>query len=386
MRATAPILLTGMLALLTACQSTTVRTTNVTPLSRGGAISAPLSIGIHPLDPGIKHLDPEQVSSTPGVRRAEAIYIAEKIKQTLASSMTATINVVVPEVVDSDLWVAGEIIESNGARLSLMIRAGDATGEVWYEKRYERSISRLAYDPEIRATQQPFQGLYNEIANDFRAHLDQLTAPALERIRTTSLLSFAEDFEPHLFPDYIQLDPDGVKRLVKTPASSDPKVARVKDIRARDHQFHRVLDQTFSTFAGRMSESYDDWRLQSFDETERLSQLKYKARARMIGGALAATAGIAAGASDSGVVRSAGLGAGIGGVFLIKKGIEVIDEANLPALVLAESARSFGDKAGTLFIELQDRQLKLTGTVEEQYEQWRQILRELSTLEEGSSQ
>ena len=79
----------------------------------------------------------------------------------------------------------------------------------------------------------------------------------------------------------------------------------------------------------------------------------------------------------------AGTAGVLGGGYMVKSGIDKHAEAKLHAQSLEELSRSLNSEIQPHTIELQDRTVTLTGTVDQQYNQWRQILQEMYRSETG---
>jgi hypothetical protein len=132
-----------------------------------------------------------------------------------------------------------------------------------------------------------------------------------------------------------------------------------------------------------MQGPYDQWREASYHETKALRQIKQEATAKKIGGVLAVVAGILAQASGSSTARTAGV-VGIGaGAYLFKSGLDQGSEAQIHEEAMKEMADSLGSEIEPHTIALADKTVTLSGTVDEQYAQWRAILNEIDLTEIG---
>jgi len=75
---------------------------------------------------------------------------------------------------------------------------------------------------------------------------------------------------------------------------------------------------------------------------------------------------------------------GVGaGAYMIKSGFDKSAEAQIHIAALQELGESLESEVAPKMIDLDDRTIMLTGTVEEQYSQWRDILVELYNTETG---
>ena len=101
----------------------------------------------------------------------------------------------------------------------------------------------------------------------------------------------------------------------------------------------------------------------------------------MIAGGAAIIAGVLAQTSGSRATRSAGAVGVIGGGALLKSGLEKRAESNIHSLALEELGQSLDAEITPRVIELEDRTVRLTGSVEDQYDQWRELLADIYAAE-----
>jgi hypothetical protein len=137
-----------------------------------------------------------------------------------------------------------------------------------------------------------------------------------------------------------------------------------------------------------MAEPYSNWRRYTYDEILAEEKLKAQARTRMALGALAVAAAVlvpdSCGSSDCArVVDAARYGAAAGGVMAISSGLKKREESKMHTDVLKELSASFEAEAAPLVVDVEGRTLRLTGTAEEQYAEWRRLLHELYVEETG---
>ena len=72
--------------------------------------------------------------------------------------------------------------------------ARDSTGLLWFANEYEGSVDEFAYDrsDEDELTE-PFQDIYNRVANDLVLVRDQLLPEQLRQVRQVAGMRFAAD-------------------------------------------------------------------------------------------------------------------------------------------------------------------------------------------------
>jgi hypothetical protein len=356
-----------------------------------------LDVGVHILDPGIPpevEDDPELMDKLrvyPEIRRAEARYIAMQLRDTLEGTGHWGTARVVPSSVNSfDLTVDGKILESNGAWLKLEITARDAAGRVWIEeKEYEGRADTRAYRDNYTADRDPFENVYVAIANDLLAVRGTKSTEELANVRRVSELRFATDFAPVAFSQYLEQNKKtGEYKVLRLPADDDVLLQRIRQIRERDYGMIDTVSENYAAFSERLEEPYSSWRRYTYDEITAEEKLKAQARNRMILGAAAIAAAVfipdSCSTSDCARVADAARYGGVaGGVAGVISGYKKREEAKIHTESLKEISGSFQTEAAPLVVDVEGRTLKLTGTAEEQYAEWRRLLHELYKEETG---
>jgi len=341
-----------------------------------------LDVGIEVLEPDIEGV-PEDGVVFKRVREAESVWVAQKLKETLESTNAwGAVRIVPDEEVIMDLLVSGKIVQSDGETLSLDILVKDQTGRTWLENNYSQVISHYAYDPSLRENE-PFQGIYNQVANDLLEILQKTSLEKRRAIRSISAMRFAQSFSPEAFNQYLVEDRNGYYRLDRLPADNDPMLNRVQSIQARDHMFVDVLQDYYFGFASNMEDPYREWRAQSYQETQLIRELQTSARNRRLAGWLAIIGGAAGSIEGNRYVATAGMVSIMAGLAELQQSYGERDEASMHIETLSEIGQSLEEDLEPSVIELQDRTITLSGTVRDQYDEWRQILANMYYLETG---
>lgn len=374
-------------AALAACGTTTVRTTSHEDIVVA-ADSIPeeqlLDVGIGIFEPGIEEEEAEDPNVTPRIRRAEARYMPYQLMETLQRTGNWGIVRVIPErQSEADVWIDAEILVSDGETTELLVTVTDSSGARWYEKEYTGTVSKYAYDNALSRGAEPFQGLYNDIANDLLEHYRTLEPARIAELRTITELKFARQFSPEAFDDHLGTNKAGDLYVKRLPAPNDPVLVRVRQIRERDYMFVDTLQEHYASFVRQMDVPYHEWRKAYYEEGQALREVRAQANRRLIGGALAVLGGILAQGSDSSVTRTAGaVGIGAGaGVFI--SGMNKREEAKVHAEALNEISASMDSEMEPHTVQLEERTVTLSGSVNDQYEQWRQVLREIYAADTG---
>ncbi|GAB5497880.1 MAG: hypothetical protein PsegKO_01910 [Pseudohongiellaceae bacterium] len=381
-----------LLSVLTGCATHTVKTTSYTPVIQSTE-NIPeellLDVGISLFDPGLDELENEDEEITNGqIRVAESRYAPYLLASTLQRSGNWGIVRLLPnDASPMDVQIDGTILRSNGEEMVVRVDVSDSTGRHWYTREYEEVISQFSYDPAQRQQNDPFQVLYNNIANDLLAYRqNNLTAQRVQAIRTVSEMLFAQRFSEEAFAEYLTRDRDGYYQIASLPAENDPLLQRIRQIRERDFMFIDTVQDYYATFTRQMRLPYDSWREQSYHETIALRELRDSARRRFIAGTAAVIGGLAAATQGGNYATQAGGAVGVGaGAYLIKSGFDKQAEARMHMEALEELGQSLESEVAPRVINLEDRTITLSGSVEEQYDQWREILADIYAAEMGES-
>jgi len=370
--------------LLVGCVSHEVRTVDMTPpvvMDVAQPEDELLDIGIAIFDPNVPESYDEQVAQLiqPDVRRAEANYIPYFAKNLLQSTGNWGAVRVIPRRTHAvDVVVSGKILHSDGESLEVQVTVSDATGRTWFSKPYEGLASKYAYDPTVPANIDPFQSIYKDLANDMLDYRKTLSREQVLEIRTTAEMKFAQEFAPDAFADYLVSSEDGEAEIRRLPAQNDPNLARVRKVREREYLFIDTLDEYYEGFHRSMYPPYQSWRKATYEEAITYKQLRAQARSRLIGGTVAIVGGVAAMAESSdSTVDTGALVSIIGGAVTLKSAIAKRAEAEIQAEMLQEVGIAAEAEIMPHTIELENQVIRLQGTVDEQYDELRLILRDL---------
>jgi len=374
----------ALLAVLAGCVSQEVRSVDMTPPERFDqppAEEALLDVGVAVFDPNVPESYDERIAELiqPDIRRAEANYIPYFAKDLLQSTGNwGAVRVIPRQTHAVDVVVSGTILHSDGESLEIEVTVEDATGKTWFTRRYEALASKYAYDDDVPPSIDPFQSIYKDLADDMLDYRRELSNEDVQTIRTTAKMKFAREFAPDAFAEYVEETRKGRFEVQRLPAPDDPMLARVERVREREYLFIDTLDEYFENFHRSMYRPYQEWRSATYEEAIAYKQLRAEARRRTIGGAVAIVGGVAAMAESSDrAVDTGGLVSVIGGAMTLKSAIGKRQEAEIHAESLREVGIAAEAEIMPYTIELENQVVSLEGTVDEQYDKLRGILRDL---------
>ena len=350
-----------------------------------------LQVGIAVFDPGVPEEvveDDDDAMIFPEVRKAEARFVPYELKTTLQrTGQWGAVQLTPVSVRAVDVSVSGEILHSDGEALELAITVRDATGRQWLDHRYRGTVESSSYVVTPGSDDDPFQDLYNRIANDMLEARIGLTEDEVLEIRRVSSLQFAADIAPQSFSGYLDVDAEGRVVIQRLPAENDPMFLRVDRIRERDDMLIDTLNEYYADFDKGMEGPYRRWRAFAYEELVALRKLKRDSNLRLAAGAVAIVGGIALATVGLPVpveLLSAPLVAV--GTLALKSGWDLRSETMIHAESVRELGRSFESDVTPRVVEVEGRTLKLSGSAETQYQDWRRMLREIYVSETGFSE
>ncbi len=340
-----------------------------------------LDIGILLFDPNIPDEDKELIF--PEIRKAEARYIPYHLKKTLQDTGFWGGIWVLPEKSEAiDLIISGRIEVSNGLDVSIRIGVWDITGKEWVNKVYSSTIAQSSYSKRRDLTQDPYQNIYNKIANDLVQIKQDLKQQELQRINEIGDIRFAAELIPGVYKDYLTKNKKNIYEAVRLPDNEDSMMQRVYNIQEREFLLLDTLNEYYAQLYENISQPYENWRKLSREDMITYEELKKSARTRKMLGA-AALIGAIVSDGDSQASNSMQQMAIYGGMEAMKSGFSKTSEAKIYKESMKELGTAFDTEAEPLIIELEGQTIRLTGSAQEKFLEWRKLLKQIYTDETG---
>ena len=305
------------------------------------------------------------------ISRKETQYLPYVLRTTLiASNQWGAVRVLPENDPSVDLLVHGTIFQSDGEVLDLAIRATDSTGREWLNKRYMEVAAMSDYPDTTRFTAgrrfdannfiDPFQDVYDLIANDLQAARNAIDAGALAEIQLVAEMLYANDIAPDAFARTLQINADGTRSVASLPADDDPMRKRIEEIRLRHYLFIDTVDDYYRALYDEMQPAYVLWRRFSLEQI----QIETGDRLREFE---------PANYSDSNNYLS------------LTQRYDRYKWSKIYEQEFTELASGFNNEIAPAILELNQQVHGLSGSMESQYRQWRGILQDIFRLETGST-
>jgi hypothetical protein len=326
----------------------------------------------------------QKIHTSQEIRKAEQHFMPYHLKNTLQqSSYWGAVRVLPGKTESFDVLVKGKILESNGENLILQIDVMDATRKKWFSKKYKSEASLTFYSGNRAGEKDAYQDLYNIISNDMANFFKKLSPVEIKNIRTISKLKFAQDFAPTVYDGYLienEKDPITVNRM---PADGDTIMTRLLKIREREYMYVDTLNEYYQEYYANIWSSYENWRKLNYEEIKAIRKIESNALKQKLVGALLVAGAIAL---NTGEVKNTGalqMGMILIGGQVIINGFNVTKEAEIHSAAIKELSESFGSEMQPIVMEFEGKQYELTGSAEEQFKHWRELLRQIYITETG---
>ena len=351
-----------------------------------------LDVGIMNFATGVPEKnDIEKTRIYPEVRMVEARYIPYHLKTTLqGTGFWGAVRVIPSQYAFTDIMLSGVIENSDGEYVTIKVKAADAMGHDWFERSYTMQTGISSYADYRDRSQDPYQKVFNDFANDLRAHALTLTPKEIARIRQASELKFFADMAPNAYEDHLADNGSGEVTIVRLPAENDPMVDRMRQIRERDRLVIDTLNEHYANFYYGIALPYEGWRQRTREQSIAYRQVRRSAAMRALIGAAVVAGSVQFEPSTSSYSRYRAQS--IAQSVAIQKGFNTImnalrqrSAANIHREEIKELSESFVAEAAPMVLQVQGETMRLTGTAEAQYESWRKLLREIYEAETGFS-
>ena len=349
-----------------------------------------LDIGVIEFTAGIpKNNDPNETRVYEEIRNAETRYLPYHLKKTLqGTGHWGAVRVIPNRSAFTDVIISGAIEKSDGEYVEIEITVDDARGKHWYKKKYETQTGISSYSQNRDRRLDPYQKVFNDIANDLRAFVDQVPAEDIVRIRQVSELQFFADMSPLAFGEHMATDEDGITTVNRLPADNDPAVERLRKIRERDRLVVDTLNEHYANFYYGIAIPYHSWRKSSREESVNYRQVKRSAAIQSLIGVAVLAGSLSYDTGDRSYtkqrMKQSLQGMAIQeGIESIMRGVKRRREASMHVEAIKELSESFGAEAAPMVVTVEGETRRLTGTAAAQYESWRRLLKQIYEVETG---
>jgi hypothetical protein len=347
-----------------------------------------LNVSIKVFDPGeLPEMTDKRHGLSLEIREAEARIIPFHLKYSMQrTGFWGAVRIVPDDDLGAEVLVRGKIEFSDGESLVLTIEALDSRNILWFKKTYAETAKleeHLNTEPEKEDT---FQDLFNKIANDLAEYRNSLSPEDMLEIQRVSELRYGQLMAPDVYGQYLSSDKNDRLHIVHLPAENDLMMERVRSIRSRDNMLIDAINGYYEAYYLDLWEPYANWRKFRSEEVATMREIERDALRRKLLGVAAIAGAVVIGTNSSN--NSAATDAlqrvmVAGGAYAIYTGFQKSQEVVINKEVIEELGVSFSSEAEPLVVEVEGETYRLTGSAEEQYAKWREILKQIYARETG---
>lgn len=159
---------------------------------------------------------------------------------------------------------------------------------------------------------------------------------------------------------------------------------RVRAVQVRDDMLLDTINGYYEVYYNDLWQPYGDWRKLYNEELAALNKVKKQALTRQILGIASIIGGVALSTGNGNLSNSNLPGVMVmGGAAAVYSGFQKQEETKIHKDVIEELSISFTSEAEPLVVEVVGETVRLTGSAEEQYQKWREMLRDIYASETG---
>lgn len=289
------------------------------------------------------------------VRGVESRLAAARLRDVLTASQRFGAVRVLPRASQfAAVTISGAIRHSDGRDFVLDIQVVDAEGRTWIEQSFRATVSLSDY---LDTKREPFDSAFIAISNAVWSQASVLSAAQITRLNIIAELRYAQGLVPQWYNDYLE-DRDGTLVLKRLPANDDPMVKRIQRVRNQEALFIDTVDEQYVTLRETLGPTYRLWGQSSLEQALYLESYQKRASERTI----AATRGSFAAMQQ---------------VYSTYRSVRIQEQD------LFELATGFDNETAPTVMASGDQLVRLEGTLEQQYTQWRDLLARIMRLERG---
>jgi hypothetical protein len=283
------------------------------------------------------------------VLSVEKRYVPYQLKKTLdRSGYFGAVRVMPREDLSAELNITGRLIESDGVVLKFSIKAEDAAGRIWLDRIYQDGATGEDYSKDPDYNKDPFQGLYNQVANDLVEVLRLRSEPELQTLLDIATVVYGRSLSEEAFGRYLKETEEGLV-LVGLPALTDPAFVRVQRIRDSEYLFADSIDAHYESLQRQVGQTYAWWQHYSYELIMGNRRLE---------------------------TIDATRGATSGSWYSLERVYKTYQESKMNEDALRELTESFDRETEPTVTEIAGKVVQLHGTLDFQVDEWRRLLRQ----------
>ena len=285
-------------------------------------------------------------------RATEAILIGARMRREFQRSDDWGVVRLFPEgSVIPQLALSITVLASDGQQLELRVAARHVAGKLLLDRRYRDIASDEDY---LGDRSDPFDDLYATVYRDVVRELSA-HSPSESYLRTVSMLRYARGLLPSAFSGYLE-QVSGQWQVKRVPSDLDPMILRLKRLQDYELLFVDTIDEQLTKLHDEVGAAYLQWLKASKTQLDWLE----KRRERQV---------------NTNEFTDESTFTSLQAVYAAYRSLKIHEQELFELVIDLE-----GETRSTQ-LYANERIFELTGTVEQQYREWRDTLRRIDALE-----
>ena len=323
----------------------------------------------------------------PQLRRAEANRFAVETKRAVEKLSTfGSVSVVPTATASADVYLLGSIDKSDSEIIKLSVSVLDSQGKLWGKRQFEHKVAKGFYRDRTNDNKDPYGPVFLQIADYVYELLKTKSEKEKETIKHITELRYAQLYAPEVFSQHLKLKKtwsgNYEYQLLSLPSQNDSVVNRIKPLRVQDQLFIDRLQTQYEGFHAKSDDSYRSWQKETLPEILAAKKSKTDRNVRIGAGLAMATLAVLLGQNSSSTAGELGTIVGVvASGALLKSAMDKNAELKVHKQSLDELGESLDLELSPQLMTHNDQTIELTGTANEQYQQWKNHLKAIYELE-----
>lgn len=346
-----------------------------------------------PLDKDTGEIDYDELGEMdiwPQLRRAEAKRFALKTKEAIEKTKSfGSVRVVPNAGTTADLFVLGTILQSDSETVKVAATVIDSSGEIWGQREFEHRVSKYFFRDKLNDEKNPYAPVFQQVGDYVYDLVKRQPDASKQKIKDTTLVRYAQYYSPEEFSKYVKISLKKKKKisyykheLTGTPAQGNKMLSRIEALRAQDQLFVDNLQDQYEVFDTDTVEAYRTWQKETLPDAVARSEAEEERNTKAaLGVGLAIVGALLANNSSSNAGNVATAASAIGSVKLLSDSFKANEDMKVHSSILQEQGQGLDLSLNPTLMSFEDKQVELTGTATEQYEQWKAHLKTIFELE-----
>jgi hypothetical protein len=323
----------------------------------------------------------------PQLRRAEANRFAVETKRAVEKLGTfGSVSVVPTATASADVYLLGSIDKSDSEIIKLSVNVLDSQGKLWGKRQFEHKVAKGFYRDRTNDNKDPYGPVFMQIADYVYELLKTKSEKEKETIKHITELRYAQLYAPEVFSKHLKLKKtwsgNYEYKLRSLPSQNDSVVNRIKPLRVQDQLFIDRLQTQYEGFHAKSDDSYRAWQKETLPEILATKKSRSDRNVRIGAGLAMATLAVLLGQNSNSTAGELGTIVGVvASGALLKSAMDKNAELKVHKQSLDELGESLDLELSPQLITHNDQTIELTGTANEQYQQWKNHLKAIYELE-----